>query len=156
ARAYQDSDPIKLAWLYVQRGRHELQASDSQAAATYLRTALTIWPHYVAASEELGIALRRLHRFDEAVDVHQRALGVSHSPQLMAGLAAAHREAGRPAEAERWSSRAKSGIEDFLSEFPEAAYREAALFYLADGGDPRRALALSQADVALRPDSAGL
>ena len=56
----------------------------------------------------------------------------------------------RPEEARRWRAAAAKRYDDLISRHPEAFADHAAEFWLAAGGDPKKALALAQTNLRNR------
>jgi tetratricopeptide (TPR) repeat protein len=147
-----DVSPLPLAWLYVERGRHELDRGETARAVAFLREAVARAPGYIPAEEHLAEALNGLGHTDEAIARYRNIVERSPDPEFMGALAALLREAGNTKEADRLAARARAGYEELLRRWPEAMYWHAAEFFLGEGKDPKRALALLEKNIAVRPN----
>ena len=77
-----------------------------EAAVALLRQALEVAPDSAAAHLQLGLALARLGRREEAIAALQAATRLQESAQAWAALAQLYAQAGRAADAERARARA--------------------------------------------------
>lgn len=165
----EEPDPIPVAMLELQRGiallesvtsdddehktvdEHARRARLTRAAETF-RVALARLPRYVAAKEHLAETLSRLGQTREALILYEEVVRESNDPELWGALAALRREAGQPVEADALRERARARYEVLLARYPEAMAWHAAEFFLGEGNDPARAVALLRANVSLRPN----
>lgn len=141
ARArFKDVSPFTLAWIDFQHGALlELAGEDAKARA-WFEEATEVLPRYahaalhLATAEAPAAAIARLTKIRETSD----------DPEVLVVLAAAHKRAGRDAEAAPLLDQAKRRYEEILAKFPEAFADHGARFYLNAGDDPARALELAK------------
>jgi tetratricopeptide (TPR) repeat protein len=149
---FKDVNPLPLAWLYVERGRHELDRGEPARAVAFLREATVRAPGYVPAEEHLAEALGELGKTDEAVKLYRSIIARSPDPEFVGALAALLRKSGKPDEASELAAKARARYDELLERWPEAMYWHAAEFFLEEGKDPARAVALLEKNVEVRPN----
>jgi tetratricopeptide (TPR) repeat protein len=147
-----DPNPIPVAWLNVQRGRHKLEIGDAESALLFFSEALARMPDDAAARESLAEALHALGRDAEAIAQYETILQQSSQSDVSADLALLYQAAGRLDEAAALAARARDTFEALLVRYPEAMYWHAAQFFL-NRGDRERALELLTLNLGLRADS---
>ncbi|MFL6263770.1 MAG: tetratricopeptide repeat protein [Thermoanaerobaculia bacterium] len=147
-----DPNPIPVAWLSLQRGRHKLDLGEYDQAVVFFSEALARVPSYPAAREALGEAFHLLGRDEEAAAQYRQILEQDPRSDVAADLALLYRAMGRPSEAAALALRARQRYEELLIRYPEAMYWHAAAFFLAQE-EPGRALQLLSLNLTLRPDS---
>lgn len=147
-----DPDPLPVAWLNVQRGRHRLEVGDAERALLFFSEALARVPEYVAARESLAEALHRLGRDEEAIAQLEAIVAQNPRSDVVGELALLYRATGRQSEAEAFARRARKLHEELLVRFPEAMYWHAAEFFLSQD-DRARALELLTLNLGVRSDS---
>ena len=149
--AYRDASPFPLAWLEFQEGRMWMRLGELERARERLAAAHGRLPAYVAATGHLGEVEAALGRPDRAIALLTAAAEGSEDPDPAAQLARVLEAAGRIEEAARWRERAALAYGELLARQGDAYADHAAEFWLAAGREPRRALALSRRNAALRP-----
>jgi len=149
--AYRDVSPLPVAWTLFQRGMMwaESAARPDRAVPLY-REAIARLPGYVVANVHLSeleaeagdreSAIRRLTPLADTVDDPEPAAVLA---KLLAG--------SNPAEAKRLAAKARRGYETLLAKHRNAFLDHAAEFFADAGKDPRRALALAEENLELRP-----
>jgi tetratricopeptide (TPR) repeat protein len=147
-----DSNPVPVAWLNLQRGRHKLDLGEYDQAVAFFSEALARVPTYPAAREALGEALHLLGRDEEAAAQYRQILEQAPRSDVAADLALLYRTMGKSSEAAALAQRARQRYEELLVRYPEAMYWHAAAFFLAQE-EPGRALQLLSLNLTLRPDS---
>jgi tetratricopeptide (TPR) repeat protein len=148
-----DTNPVPVAWLNVQRGLHEETRGEIDLAVTFFREAARRLPGYVAAEEHLAEALHMAGKDDEAVAIYRRVVNESSDPEYKGALAAILRARGEAKEADALKAQATAGYTALLAKYPEAMYWHASEYFLAEGGDPAKALALLRKNAVLRPNA---
>jgi len=149
-RCYRGVSPFPLAVLDFQCGRLWMEHDDLRLARAWCDAAVRRVPAYVPAQGHLGeieaalgeraVAIARLHPLALASD----------DPDYATQLACILSDAGQTEEAQTWRARAEARYDELLARHPEAFADHAAEFWLTIGGDPARAGALAQQNLALR------
>jgi len=138
----------------AEAGRLAAEAADCQrrgdftAAARLCGQALAADPGNIEANANLGVLIRRTGRLDAAIALTQRALAGGEATPLLSNLGNALREAGRLGEAEAILLKALTAAPDN----PDPLFNMALVE--RDRGMARRARALLERSLALRPDPA--
>jgi tetratricopeptide (TPR) repeat protein len=145
-----DTSPVPVAFLNFQRGFHAFELGRIPEAIVFYREAVRRLPTWITAQEHLAEVLVISGNVDEAVAIYQDVTTRSRDPELMGALAAVYRSAGRIAEADLLDARARAGFDEYEKKYPEAAYGHASEYYLQS--DPKRALAMREANVRIRPN----
>lgn len=151
--AVRDTSPLPVAWLDVQRGLHMTNTGRFDEAVAFFTAAVDRLPSYLMAKEHLAEALHLVGRDAEAISIYEGIVKHSTDPEFMGALAKLYAAHGRLPEARELTSRASAGFDQRLRTYPEAMYWHAAQFFLDQGNDPRKALALLRQNVAIRPNS---
>ena len=151
-----DTNPMPVAWLDLQRGRHLLAVGRLDEALPFLREAWRRSPVCVAALEELADALRIASTAgsEEALRFYEEGARRTGDPGVQGELAKMLRARGRIGEADTLKWRAMWKLNVLVLRFPDAMYARAARFFLDEGGEPGRAVNFLRNDVAARPSSA--
>jgi tetratricopeptide (TPR) repeat protein len=147
-----DTAPLPVAHLNLQRGIQKAQRGLLDDACTFFREAVARMPTYVAGMEHLAEALHGLGKDDEATAIYEKVVKLSDDPEFAHALAELYDAKGKKAEARALEEKARTRYEELLKKYPEAMYWHASEFYMATG-DTKRALALLQKNVTLRPNS---
>jgi tetratricopeptide (TPR) repeat protein len=147
-----DTGPLVIAHLDVQRGIQKLQTGHLEEACVFFRAAIERIPSYVAANEHLAEALHMSGKNEEATRIYEAVVKLSDDPEFLHALAELYALAGKGTEARELDARARAGYAALLKKYPEAMYWHASEFYVATG-DVGQALALLQKNVTLRPNS---
>ena len=147
-----DANPVPLAWLYMQRGMHLVKIGKLEDAVTFFRAAIDRIPN-VAEREHLAEALHWLGQDDEAQGIYEDIVKTSRDPEFMGALAAIYRGRGRAKDADALRAKATARYAELAAQYPEAMYWHASEYFMGEGSDPKKALALLQKNLVLRPNS---
>jgi tetratricopeptide (TPR) repeat protein len=153
-RHYADVSPFAVAWLEFQEGHMWESAGRSDRARPLFESALARLPGYAAAAAHLA---RIAAAFGDPAGQGQAAALLeplvtrSDDPEYLGQLGALYRQMGRAAEGARLVRQAAGAYDALLARHPEAFYDHAARFFLHVGGDPGRARALAEKNLAARP-----
>jgi tetratricopeptide (TPR) repeat protein len=153
---YDDTNPIPLAWLDVQRGLHAMKTGRIEQAVELYREAVRRIPTFIMAGEHLAEALHRLGKDDEAIAIYEDLVKRSSDPELMGALASIYRAHRRVKEADALKAKAARRYDELLAKYPEAMYWHASEFFAGEGADPKKAVELLIKNLALRPNSVSL
>jgi tetratricopeptide (TPR) repeat protein len=148
--AYRDVSPFPVAWLEFQEGLLAERAGDLKGAGKAWAAAHARLPQYAAAAAHLAEVETAEGRTREAIALLQPLTQNTDDPEYAAQLAPLLRASGQQAEAQRLLGRAKEGFEHWGTRFPVAFADHAARFWLGEGGDARRALALAELNLSAR------
>jgi tetratricopeptide (TPR) repeat protein len=148
--AYRDVSPFPIAYLYFQEGLMWAREGKQGLARTLFEAAVDRVPAYAPAVSHLAQMLAHTGERKRAVILMRGLIQSSDDPEHKALLADLVEAEGGRAEAVTLRAAAKAGFEDLLSRHPEAFADHAARFFLGEGHDPARALALAKANVANR------
>jgi tetratricopeptide (TPR) repeat protein len=148
-----DTAPLAVAHLNVQRGIQKVDQGRLEDAVLFFREAAVRMPDYVAANEHLAETLAMLGKDDEATAIYEKVVARSNDPEFAHALAELYAKKGKAAEAKALEEKARARYEELLTKYPEAMYWHASEFFLAIG-DAKRALALLQQNLVLRPNAA--
>ena len=151
-----DVSPVAVAWLNVRRGVLGRRTGDLEGARPFYEEAVDRLPSSPAALGGLAEIEALLGKPEKAVERYRAVLKVTDHPAHLSALARLLAEQGEQAEARSLIAEAKKRYEKLLREYPEATYQRAAEFFLDEGADPKRALALLEADVRKRPAAGSL
>jgi len=87
---------------------------------------------------------------DLAIALLYPLANTSDDPDYAAQLARIYADAGYTDDCRHWRARAAARYDELIAVHPEAFADHAAEFWLAAGGDPRKALALARKNLAIR------
>jgi tetratricopeptide (TPR) repeat protein len=147
ARAsYRDVSPFTFAWIDFQQASLFERRGDRLAAKRYFAEAREMMPTFAHAC----VHLAALEAPDRARSLLEPLLGQSDDPEVDAAYGDAIRRLGRNDEAKAFIDRARSRYDELVAKHAEAFADHAALFYLGDGSDPAKALALAKINAANR------
>jgi tetratricopeptide (TPR) repeat protein len=158
---YDDVSPFAVAWLEFQEGHMWESAGRSDRARPLFESALARLPGYAAAAGHLAHLLAAFgdpDGLERARLLLEPLVAQTDDPEYVGQLGALYRQMHRSEEGARLIRRATLGYETLLARYPAAFSDHAARFYLHVAGDPKRALALAQANLAVRqtPDAKDL
>jgi tetratricopeptide (TPR) repeat protein len=151
-----DTSPLPVAALNVQRGIHKFTSGKIEESILFFREAVARIPDYVAAEEHLAEALHALGQDEEAITIYESIGKRSSDPEFMGALASIYRVHGKTKEADLLKAKATARYAELLKKFPEAMYWHASEYFIGEGGDPKKALALLLKNAELRPNSTSL
>lgn len=143
-------EAMPRAWTHLQLAELDLEAGRAQAALEQLDRAEQAMPGWWQVESHRAAALLALGRPEEALTTLRAAAALEPDPETLGKLANLLDDLGQSAEAASVRSRALSGFEALIAQYPEAAAGHAIRFFLDT--DPARALALAQQNAALRPN----
>jgi tetratricopeptide (TPR) repeat protein len=152
-REYQDVSPFPVAWVCFQLGMlwGELVPEPQLARAEHwYRKAVVSLPCYVRARVHLAEICSATGRTREA-DAMLRPALASGDPEVLWRLADVLNAQGSVDEAASHLEAARSRFEELLDKHLLAFSDHGAEFYIGSGGDPLRALELSQINLRNRP-----
>jgi tetratricopeptide (TPR) repeat protein len=148
---YRDVSPFPVAWLYFQHGLMWMREGKLERARELFTAAHERLPQYAAAAGHLAEVEAALGQRDRAIELLQPLAHHSDDPDYAAQLARILAEVGQLEAAQRWRAVAAARYDDLIARHPEAFMDHAAEFWLTTGSDPRKALALAERNLALRP-----
>jgi tetratricopeptide (TPR) repeat protein len=147
---FRDVAPFPVAWLYFQEGLMWERAGNSARARELYEAAVSRLPDFAPATGHLAGLLAATGDRARAVELLRALVEKSNDPEYQGQLAGLLRAEGHTADADLLRDKAKARYDDLLKKHPAAFGDHAARFFLAEGADPARALALAQANVKLR------
>ncbi len=154
--AYRDVSPFPVAWLEFQEGLLWESAGNLERAGKSWAAAHARLPAYTAAATHLAEVEAAAGRTEKAIALVRGALERSDDPEYQAQLAGLLQATGKEAEAQQLLERAKAGFEHWTSRHPLAFSDHAAKFWLGLGADPKKALALAEANLTARRSAEAL
>jgi tetratricopeptide (TPR) repeat protein len=140
------TSPLPVAWLWFQIATAAERAGDRERAHTYFAAAHDRFPAFAHATAHLA----SYETPDKAIDLLRPLADGSDDPEYAASLASALRRTGDVAGADKYLAQARSGFDRVTAAHPEAFADHAAWFWAAEGGDPKKAVDLAKANVAVR------
>jgi tetratricopeptide (TPR) repeat protein len=138
-------EPESAAWAYTRQGSYELQAGHTEAARCSAETALGYVENYPAALLLKARVLAELRDLQASVPLLQEAARRTMLPEYQWVLADTLREAGRTSEAEAVER-------DLLNSGATNDPRTFAIYLGTRGENPKKALALAEAELNNRAD----
>ena len=153
ARAsYRDVSPFTFAWIDFQQASLLERRGDRAGAKRYFAEAHEKLPTFPHAC----VHLAAFETPDRARSLLEPLLGQSDDPEVDAAYGDAIRRLGRDDEAKTFIDRARARYDELVAKHPEAFADHAASFYLGNGSDTVKALALAKLNAANRPTQAAL
>jgi tetratricopeptide (TPR) repeat protein len=147
ARAsFRDVSPFPLAWLFFQEGLTWERAGKTERARAFYAEALARLPMYAHAASHLAL----LEAPARGVSLLEPIVADADDPELALILAQRLRDRGDSAEADRRIAALRPRFEALVSAHPEAFADHAGWYFLDEGHDPQRALALAKQNLARR------
>ncbi len=150
-RRYRDVSPFPVAWICVQWGLMWQREGQLERARVLFEAAHERLSAFAVAQGHLAEVEAALGRPERAIALLRPLAASSDDPDYAAQLARILSESGHAAEARHWRDRAAARFEELLVRHPAAFADHAAEFWLAAGGDPKKALALAQNNLGVRP-----
>jgi len=144
---FKDVSPFPLAWMDFERARAFEREGDREKARAYLEDALAALPQYAHAAVHAATVEPPDVAIGHLLVVEKRA----DDPDVFAAHADALRREKHDDEARAMTERARARFEDVLAKHPQAFADHAARFFLGEGGDVKRALALAKSAAANGP-----
>jgi len=149
-RYFGDAGQLR-AWLQLQRAIIELESGRWEDARAYLRAADRLFPGWWLVQEHLAEVEALLGDSESARARYRAVVETTGLPEYLDAWAALEQAGGQPAAAAALRARAAAAFETRLARWPEAAAGHALDHFLQPGSDPKRALALAEANVRARP-----
>ncbi len=146
AQIYRDVSPFPVAWLLFQEGMMWERAGKKDRARAFYAAAHARVPTYAHAASHLAL----LEPPARAVELLLPVVEASDDPELEEILAQRLRDRGDTAEAERRLAQVRARFDALCDKHPEAFADHAGWFWLDEGHDPKRALALARQNLAVR------
>ncbi|MFO0635258.1 MAG: hypothetical protein U0168_20615 [Nannocystaceae bacterium] len=143
-------DARRRAWIGLQRGLLALEQGQLLQALELLQQADATLSGWWLVQEHLAEVYDRLGQHGRAIAMLEQLVAEHGLPQHLDALATAYRHAGDEVRAAALAQQAGRGWDALAEGFPEAAMGHA-IEHELQHGEPARALALAQANVALRP-----
>jgi tetratricopeptide (TPR) repeat protein len=147
---YRDVSPFPVAWLYFQQGLMWMREGDLERARGLFAAAHERCPEYAAAQGHLAEVEAALGDREHAIALLRPLAQAADDPDYAAQLARIYTDAGRPEEARPWRAAAARRYDELVARHPEAFADHAAEFWLYAGGDPAKASALAERNLANR------
>jgi tetratricopeptide (TPR) repeat protein len=147
---FADVAAYPLAWLYFQEGLLWERAGKLPHARELYEASVERWPGYAPATGHLAGLLAATGDRARAVELLRALVEKSNDPEYQGQLAGLLRAEGHTTDADLLRDKARARYDELLKKHPAAFGDHAARFFLAEGADPARALALAQANVKLR------
>jgi tetratricopeptide (TPR) repeat protein len=149
-RLYRGVSPLPLATLDFQLGVMWMHEGQLDRAQDHLIAARRYVPAYAPAQGHFAEVEAELCHFDFAIALLIPLATSSDDPDYAAQLARICAHAGYPDESRYWRERAAARYDELIAVHPEAFADHAAEFWLAAGGDPRKALTLARMNLEIR------
>ena len=147
ARAkYANSSPFPLAWMDFEEGGLLERHGKLVAAKGHYQRALTLIPRYARAAAHLAALSRPI----DAIAILEPITTTSDDPEILVQLADALRRSGREDEAKQRLAAAITRYDELVEKHPAAFADHAAMMWLGEGRDPRRALTLAKVNLDTR------
>ncbi|HEY1958057.1 MAG TPA: hypothetical protein VGH28_20690 [Polyangiaceae bacterium] len=144
---FRDVSPMTFAWMDFERARAFEREGDRVKARAYLEDALAAFPQYAHAAVHAATVEPPEEAIAHLLVVEKRA----DDPDVLAAHADALRREKHDDEARAMTERARARFEEILAKHPQAFEDHAARFFLGEGGDVKRALALAKSSAANAP-----
>lgn len=147
-----DVTPLAVAALYFQAGLVEERAGRPSSARELYEAARARLPEHAQATAHLAGVMAATGQRARAVALLRPLVAASDDPEYAGTLAALVPDAR---EAAALRAQAARRYDALVARHPEAFADHAARFWLAAGGDAKKALALAERNLALRPTAEG-
>jgi tetratricopeptide (TPR) repeat protein len=149
-RRYRGVSPLPLATLEFQLGAMWMHEGQLDRARDHLFAARRYVPAYAPAEGHFAEVEAELGHFDLAIALLIPLATASDDPDYAAQLARICADAGYADDFRYWRKRAAARYDELVAVHPEAFADHAAEFWLAAGGDPRKALPLARMNLEIR------
>jgi len=143
------------AWFHLQRAIADLDSDRYEESLAHLADADEALPGYWLIEEHVAEIRALQGDLHGALDIYRSVVERTGSPELMGAMAGVLADLGETSEASDWVRRADLAFAERLEDYPEAATGHA-LEHALEYGDPEEALALAEANAALRPNGPAL
>jgi tetratricopeptide (TPR) repeat protein len=149
ASRYRDVSPLPVAWLFFQEGVMWERAGQRERAKAFFAAAHDRLPVYAHAASHLA----QLEAPARALELLAPLLQSSDDPEFELLLARRLQDSGRQAEAEPHLARVRARYDELVKQHPAAFADHAGWFWLDEGKDPKKALALAKQNLEVRKTS---
>jgi tetratricopeptide (TPR) repeat protein len=146
ALAYRDVSPFPVAWLFFQAGLTWERAGKAERARAFYTEALARLPMYAHAASHLAL----LEAPAQGAARLEPIVVASDDPEIEMVYAQRLRDRGDGVEAERRLAHVRARFDELCGKHPEAFADHAGWFWLDEGHDPARALALAKQNLMVR------
>ena len=147
ARAsYGNVYPFPVAWTLFQEGLMWEKAGLTPRAKAFYRVARERLPIYAHAVSHFA----QLEPPGRAIELLTPVVAASDDPEFELGLSQRLRDKGDTAEADRRLAHVRARYDELVDKHPEAFADHAGWFWLDEGKDPAKALALAKKNLAVR------
>ncbi len=147
ARAsYHNVYPFPVAWSLFQEGVIWERAGLTPRAKAFYTAARERLPVYAHAASHLAL----LEPPARAIELLTPVVATSDDPEFELVLSQRLRDKGESAEAERHLAHVRSRYDELVDKHPEAFSDHAGWFWLDEGRDPVKALALARTNLTIR------
>ncbi len=140
-----------VAWAEWQLGIDHFSLGNLEKAETYFRQSLETYPNYYRALAGMAQVRTAQKRYDEAIDLYQKAIAILPMPEYAAALGYVYTKIGRPQQA-----RQQYELVEYigkLNALNKALYnRELAYFYADHDMKPKEGLELARRELDYRHD----
>jgi tetratricopeptide (TPR) repeat protein len=154
--AYYGKSVRPLAWAALHKGLFDLTQGQLDQALVHYEYALAVMPGWWLVQEHVAEIAVLQGRDLEALKTYQDIVRRTGHPEFMDAIAGILARQGDAVQARVWRLRAREVYEGQLVRFPEAAAGHALQHFLDAGDSPERAVALAEANVAIRPNAEAL
>ena len=143
---YHNVYPFPVAWTIFQEGLMWEKAGLTPRAKAFYRVAQERLPVYAHAVSHLAL----LEAPARAAELLSPVVAVADDPEFELALSQRLRDKGEVAEAERHLAHVRARYDELVDRHPEAFADHAGWFWLDEGKDPAKALALAKKNLAVR------
>ena len=144
--SYRNVSPFPVAWTLFQEGLMWEKAGRTPRAKAFYRVAQERLPVYAHAVAHLAL----LSPPAQAVELLTPVAAASDDPEIELALSQSLRDKGDGAEADRRLAHVRARYDELVDKHPEAFADHAGWFWLDEGKDPAKALALAKKNLAVR------
>ena len=144
--AYHNVYPFPVAWSLFQEGVMWERAGRTPRAKAFYAAARERLPVYAHAASHLA----RLEPPARAIELLTPVVATSDDPEFELVLSQRLRDKGDSAEAERHLAHVRSRYDELVDKHPEAFSDHGGWFWLDEGRDPVKALALARTNLTVR------
>ena len=144
--SYRNVYPFPVAWTLFQEGLMWEKAGLTARAKAFYRVAQERLPIYAHAVSHYA----RLEPPARAIELLTPVVAAADDPEFELALSQRLRDKGDGAEADRRLAHVRTRYDELVDRHPEAFADHAGWFWLDDGKDPAKALALAKKNLAVR------
>ncbi len=148
-RHFDDTSPLPLAWLNVQRGLLFLNSGDFPRARSFYLSSLERCPTYPLALEHLAEIEHLLDNTPRAIELYDQVITATQNPEFISALADIYAAQNNTEKAQKLLADATSIYTNLLEKYPEAMFWHAADFFASQ--NPSLSLSLLSQNASIRP-----